>query len=118
MTVLGLNRDACVNALESYLARFRELEAAAGGESGSGGTGAADAMLDRLLFQLEVDAQSRSSAPGRERMSPIETSVFAPLVEDLRHRLVRLTSVQPPKTWVPVLMTCEAAVMTVLQHLH
>ncbi len=117
MTVLGLTRAACVTALEQYLARFRELAAVAGDESGSGGTGAADAMLDRLLFQLEVDAQARSSAPGRERMSTIELAVFAPLVEDLSARLARLTSLQPPRTWVPVLLACQTAVLSVLQQL-
>ncbi len=117
MTVLGLTPAACVAALEQYLARFRELASVAGDERGSGGTAAADAMLDRLLFQLEVDAQSRSSAPGRERMSPIELAVFAPLVEDLSARLARLTALQPPRTWVPVLLACQAAVLSVLDRL-
>lgn len=118
MTVLGLNRAACKSALEHYLVRFRELEVVAGAETGSSGTGNADALLDRLLFQLEVDAQSRLSIPGRERMSSIELAVFAPLVEDLRGRLGRLTAMQPPRAWVPVLMTCEATVLGVLERLH
>ena len=118
MTVLGLNRDACVTALEQYLARFGELAAVAEGEGGSGGTATADAMLDRLLFQLEVDAQSRASTPGRERMSTIELDVFAPVVEDLCARLARLTQLQPPRRWVPVIVGCQATVLGVLERLH
>jgi hypothetical protein len=114
MTVLGLNRIACVYALEQYLARFRELAA----ERGSGGTANADALLDRLLFQLEVDAQSRASTAGRERMSTLEFDVFAPVVADLCARLERLTQLQPPRRWLPVLVGCEATVLGVLQRLH
>lgn len=117
MTVLGLNRAACVTALETYLAGFRELTALASRESGSGGTGAADALLDRLLFQLEVDAQSRAAGPGRERMSTVELDVFAPVVEDLSARLSRLTARQPPVSWVPVLVGCQITVLAVLERL-
>jgi hypothetical protein len=116
MIVLGLSRGACVTALEQYLARFRELVAAAERDASSGGTGNADALLDRLLFQLEVDAQSRTG-PGRERMSSIELDVFAPVVEDLSARLSRLTARQPPKSWVPVLVGCQATVLAVLERL-
>jgi hypothetical protein len=118
MTVLGLNRIACVSALEQYLARFRELAAVAEAERGSGGTANADALLDRLLFQLEVDAQSRASTAGRERMSTLEFDVFAPVVADLCARLERLTQLQPPRRWLPVLVGCEATVLGVLQRLH
>jgi hypothetical protein len=117
MTVLGIDRAACVTALEQYLARFRELATAAESEGGSGGTGAADAMLDRLLFQLEVDAQSRAAGPGRERMSTIEFDVFAPVVEDLSARLSRLTARQPPNSWMPVLIGCQLTVLAVLERL-
>ena len=117
MTVLGLNRAACVTALESYLAGFRELAAVAERDAGSGGTSAADALLDRLLFQLEVDAQSRATGPGRERMSTIELDVFAPVVEDLSARLSRLAGRQPPNSWVPVLIGCQLTVLAVLEAL-
>jgi hypothetical protein len=117
MTVLGLNHAACVTALESYLAGFRELTTVAERESGSGGTGAADALLDRLRFQLEVDAQSRAAGPGRERMSTIEFDVFAPVVGDLSSRLSRLTARQPPNSWVPVLLGCQVTVLAVLETL-
>jgi hypothetical protein len=117
MTVLGIDRTACVTALEQYLARFRELAAVAEREGGSSGTGAADAMLDRLLFQLEVDAQSRSSEPGRERMTAVEFDVFAPVVADLSARLGRLTAMQPPQHWLPVLLGCQASLVAVLERL-
>jgi hypothetical protein len=118
MTVLGLDRDDCVDALEQYLQRFRELAAVAEAEKGSGGTAAADSLLDRLLFQLEVDAQSRASTPGRERMSTVEFDVFAPVVSDLCARLARLTQLQPPSRWLPVIVGCEATVRSVLERMN
>lgn len=118
MTGLGLSRAACVTALEQYLARFRELASVAEVEGGSSGTGAADGMLDRLLFQLEVDAQSRAAGPGRERMSTVELDVFAPVVEDLSARLTRLTAYQPPRSWIPVLLGCQLTVHGVLDRLN
>jgi hypothetical protein len=117
MTVLGLDHDACVTALEQYLARIRELADAAAREQGSGGTGTADSMLDRLRFQLEVDAQSRASAPGRERMTPIEFDVFAPLMTELSRRLARVAQLQPPRAWVPALLACQATVTAVLDRI-
>lgn len=122
MTVLGLNHDACVDALEQYLARFRELELAIErereGAVAAAHGGNADVLLDRLLFQLEVDARARESGPGRERMSTIEHDVFAPVVSDLSARFARLATLRPPRQWLPVLMAAQASVLAVLERLH
>lgn len=115
MTVLGLSRAGCVSALHSYLAHYRELRSAVP-DDGSTVPGRVHALLDRLLFDLEVDTSARATPPGISRMTEVEAAHFAPTVARLNTLTSRLGGTSPA-AWLPMLAACETMLLEVLQHL-
>lgn len=118
MTPLGLSTDACRAALERYRVKARALAAAAADRPSRGTetAGAAEALLDEFLFDLEVDVAARSTPEGRSRMSSIEKTVFEPAVRELRGLAARIARTDAMQ-WLPALVGFEVTAGHWLQRL-
>ncbi len=99
MNWLGRNPESCVAALAAYLSAISALNAEA--ESNSSTDRAADttALLQRIVFQLNVDVLAREGPIARERMTSCEERHLVPALRRLTSELSRISPDSHPATW-------------------
>ena len=82
MHTIGLGREACTRALGDYAERVAGIVRLLNDHERANAEREAQALLDELTFELEVDLRARSSESGRERMSRFESEAFAPALRE------------------------------------
>ena len=111
MTPLGLDAHALYDALHHYRDSIRTLMDAIEREPAvTRFASDVPAILEALVTEVEVDAAVRDLPEGRERMSPLERRVLAPLLSQLRGELDHLQHETPTRAWLPQLESLDQVV--------
>ena len=103
MNTLGLTRAGCARALQGYLRRVDELAQALRSPASDAAAQRAEALLEGLRFDLEVDVRARATDAGSVRMSRVESESLEPVLRQTWLRLERDLEGRASTGWLPAL---------------
>ncbi|MFO0450474.1 MAG: hypothetical protein ACK52I_17740 [Pseudomonadota bacterium] len=103
MNTLGLTRAGCARALENYQRRVEKLAAVLREPGGEAATQQAEALLEALRFDLEVDVRARATDAGSVRMSRVESETLEPALRQAWLRFERDLAGRASPGWLPAL---------------
>lgn len=102
MNYRGRNDVSCAVGLRDYHRSVRRLRTCA---TKCSETWVAQAQLERLQFDVEVDVLARSGPRSTERMREVEAVVFYPTLVHLNEMLAGLADSADPVAWQRPLAT-------------
>lgn len=84
MNRLGLSAPECVDALRRWRERLEALRLLLASDVATSPSPSIGIFLYDLLFELQVDLESRATTEGRSAMTAVESAVFEPTLQDVR----------------------------------